>query len=80
MFKLVFKKSEEPEIKWPTSSGSSIKQESSRKKIYFYFIDYAKDSDCVDGNKLWEIVKEIGIPEQLTCLLRSLYSEQKAAV
>ena len=73
MFKLVLEKAEEPEepeIKLPTSSGSSKKQESSRKKIYFCFIDYAKAFDCVDHNKLWKILKEMGIPDHLTCLLR----------
>ena len=52
MFKLVLEKAEEPEIKLPTSAGSSKKQESSRKNIYFDFIDYAKAFDCVDHNKL----------------------------
>ena len=52
MFKMVLEKTEEPEIKWPTSAGSSKKQENSRKNIYFYFIDYAKAFDCVDQNKL----------------------------
>ena len=52
MFKLVLEKTEEPEIKVPTSAGSSKQQESSRKKIYFCFIDYAKAFDCVDHNKL----------------------------
>ena len=52
MFKLVLEKAEEPEIKLPTSAGSSKKQESSRKNIYFCFIDYAKAFDCVDHNKL----------------------------
>ena len=52
MFKLDLQKTEEPEIKWPTSAGSSKKQENSRKNIYFYFIDYAKAFDCVDQNKL----------------------------
>ena len=57
MFKLVLGKVEEPEIKLTTSAGSSKKQESSRKKkIYFCFIDYAKDLDCMDHNKLWEIL------------------------
>ena len=58
MFKLVLEKAEEPEIKLPTSAGSSKKQESSRKKkkIYFCFIDYAKAFDCVDHNKLWKIL------------------------
>ena len=80
MFKLVLEKVEEPEIKLPTSIGSSKKQESSRKKIYFSFIDYAKAFDCVDDNKLWKILKEMGIPDHLTCLLRNLYADQEATV
>ena len=63
MFKLVLEKAEEPEIKLPTSFGSSKKQESSEKNIYFCFIDYAKAFDCVDHNKLWKILKEMGIPD-----------------
>ena len=66
MFKLVLEKVEEPEIKLPTSAGSWKKQESSRKNIYFCFIDYAKAFDCVDPNKLWKILKEMGIPDHLT--------------
>ena len=65
MFKLVLEKAEESEIKLPTSSGSSKKQESSRKNIYFSFIDYAKAFDCVDHNKLWKILKEMRIPDHL---------------
>ena len=61
MFKLVLDKAEEPEIKLPTSAGSWTKQENSRKNIYFCFIDYAKTFDCVDQNKLWKILKEMGI-------------------
>ena len=57
MFKLVLEKAEEPEIKLPTSAGSWKKQESSRKNIYFCFIDYTKAFDCVDHNKLWKILK-----------------------
>ena len=60
MFKLDLKKAEEPEIKLPTSIGSLKKQESSRKVIYFCFIDYAKAFDCVGHNKLWKILKGIG--------------------
>ena len=60
MLKLVVEKAEEPEIKLPTSAGSWKKQESSRKNIYFCFIDYAKAFDCVDHNKLWKILKEMG--------------------
>ena len=56
MFKLDLEKAEEPEIKLPTSTGSSKKQESSRKNIYLCFIDYAKAFDCVDHNKLWTIL------------------------
>ena len=74
----VLEKAEEPEIKLPTSTGSSKKQESSRKNIYFCFIDYAKVFDCVDDNKLWKILKEIGIPDHLTCLLSNLYAGQEA--
>ena len=80
MFKLVLEKAEEPEIKLPTSVGSSKKQESSRKNIYFCFIDYDKDFDCVDHKKLWKILKEMGIPDNLTCLLRHLYAGQEATV
>ena len=62
MFKLVLEKAEEPEIKLPTSAGSSKKQESSRKTC-FCFIDYAKAFDCVNHNKLWKILQEMGIPD-----------------
>ena len=55
MFKLDLEKAEEPEIKLPKSVGSLKKQESSRKNVYFCFIDYAKAFDCVDHNKLWKI-------------------------
>ena len=51
-----------------------------QKNIYFYFIDYAKAFDCVDHNKLWKILKEMGIPDHLTCLLRNLYAGQEATV
>ena len=77
MFKLALEKAEEPEIKLPTSAGSSKKQESSRKNIYFCFIDYAKAFDCVDHSKLWKILKEMRIPDHLTCLLRNLYADQE---
>ena len=71
MFKLDFKKAEEAEIKLPTFTGSSKKQES-QKNIYFCFVDYVKTFDCVDHNELWKILKEMGIPDQLTCFLRNL--------
>ena len=86
MFKLVLEMAEEPEIKEPTSAGSWKKEESSRKQtnkqnknIYFCFIDYAKAFDCVDQDKL-EILKEMGIPDHLTCLLRNLYACQEATI
>ena len=80
MFNLSLEKAEEPEIKLPTSVGSLKKQESSIKTIYFCFIDYAKAFDCVDHKKLWKILKEMGIPDYLICLLRHLYAGQEATV
>ena len=80
MFKLDIEKAEEPEIKLPTSVESLIKQESSRKNIYFCFIYYSKAFNCVDHNKLWKILKEMGIPDHLACLLRHLYAGQEATV
>ena len=66
MFKLDLEKAEEPEIILPTSIGSSKKQEF-QKNIYLCFIDYAKAFDCVDHNKLWKILQEMGIPDHLSC-------------
>ena len=80
MFKLVLEKAEEPEIKWPTFAGSWKKQENSRKNIYFCSIDYAKDFDYVDHDKLWKILKEMGIPDHLICLLQNLYEGQEGTV
>ena len=80
MFQLDLEKAEEPEIKLPTLTGSLKKQDSSRKNIYFCFIDYAKAFGCVDHNKLWKILKEMEIPDHLTCLLRNLYVGQEATV
>ena len=77
MFKLDL---ERAEIKLPASVGSLKKQESSRKNIYFCFIDYAKAFDCVDHNKPWKILQEMGTPDHLTCLLRNLYAGQEATV
>ena len=74
MFKLDLEKAEEPEIKLPTSTGSL------KKRCYFCFIDYAKAFDSMDHNKLWKILKEMGMPDPLTCLLRSLYAGQEATV
>ena len=79
MFKLVLDKAEETKIKLPTSTGSS-KRQKFQKNIYFCFIGYAKAFDCVDHNKLWKILKEMGIPDYLTCLLRNLYAGQEATV
>ena len=79
IFKLVLEKAEEPEIKLPTAVGSWKKQESSRKTSIFV-IDYAKAFDCVDHNKLWKILQEMGTPDHLTCLLRNLYAGQEAIV
>ena len=62
MFRLVLEKAEGSEIKLPTSTGSWKKQEF-QKNIYFCFIDYAKAFDCVDHNKLWKILQEMGIPD-----------------
>ena len=73
MFKLDLEKAEEPEIKLPTSVGSSKKREF-QKNIYFCFIDSA------DHNKLWKILKEMGIPDHLTYLLRNLYAGQEATI
>ena len=80
MFKLDLEKAEEPENKLSTFAGSWKKQENSRKNVYFCFIDSAKAFDCMDHNKLWKILKEMGIPGHLTCLLRNLYAGQETTV
>ena len=79
IFKLDLGKAEEPVIKLSTSAISSKKQEFQRN-IYLCFINYAKAFDCVDHNKLWKILKEMGIPDHLTCILRNLYSGKEATV
>ena len=79
MFKLVLEKAEEPEIKLPISAGSSKKQESFRKASISAFLTTSKPS-TVDHKKLWKILKEMGIQEHLTCLLRNLYAGQEATV
>ena len=76
MFKLDLEKAGEPEIKLPTSIGSSKKHKSSRN-MYHCFTDYVK---AFGHNKLWKILKEMGIPDYLTCLLRNLYAGQEATV
>ena len=79
MFKLVLEKAEEPEIKLPVSVGSSKKQESFRKTSISALLTMPK-SLTVYHNKLWKILKETRIPDQLTCLLRNLYAVQEATV
>ena len=80
MFKLVLEKAEEPEIKLPTSIGLLKKQESFRKISISALLTIPKAFDCVDHNKLWKILKEMGLPDHLTCLLRNLYADQEATV
>ena len=72
-------KAEEPETTLPISAGALKKQEF-QKNILFCFIDYAKGFDCLDHNKLWKILKEMGISYHLNCLLRNLYAGQEATV
>ena len=79
MFKLVLEKAEEPEIKLPTSAGSSKKQESSRKTSISAVFTMPKPLTVwITTN--WKILKEMGIPDHLTCLLRNLYAGQEATV
>ena len=78
MFKLVLEKAEEPEIKLPTSLDHR-KSKRFQKNIYFCFIDYAKAFVWITTN-LWKVLQEMGIPDHLTCLLRSLYTDQEATV
>ena len=79
MFKLDLEKAEEPEIKLPTCCITEKAREF-HKSLYFCFIDYGKAFDFVDHNKLWKILKEMGIPDHLTCLLRNLYTGQETTV
>ena len=79
MFKLDLEKADQPETKLPISTGSSKKQESSRKTSTFSLLNMS-NFDCVDHSKLWKILKEMGIPEHLTCLLRNLDARQEATV
>ena len=73
MSKLCLEKEEELEIKLPTFTGLRESKEISEKNIYLCFIDYAKYFDCVDHDKLWKALREMEIPDHLTCLLRNLY-------
>jgi len=77
MFKLDLEKSEKQEtnIRWIIEKAREF-----QKNIYFCFIDYVKALDCMDHNKLWKILKEMSIPDHLTCLLRNLYAGQEATV
>ena len=79
MFKVDFKKAVETDqivnIRWIIEKAREF-----QKNIYVCFIDYAKAFDCVDHNKLWKILKEMGIPDRLTCLVRNLYAGQEATV
>ena len=75
-----FRKGRETRDQLPTSAGSSKKAREFQKNIYFCFIDYAKAFDCVDHNKLWKILKGMGIPHHLTCFLRDLYAGQESTV
>ena len=79
MFKLVLKKAKEPEIKLPTSTGSSKRQDSSKKTSISALLTMAKLL-TVWITKLWKILEEMGIPDHLTCLLRNLYAGQEATV
>ena len=78
MFKLDLEKAEEPEVKLSMSVGLSEKQESSRKTSISTLL--TTSFDCVDHNKLWKILQEMGIPDYLNCLLRNLYANQEATV
>ena len=79
MFKLVLEKAEETDqianIRWIIEKAREF-----QKNIYFCFIDYSKAFDCVDHNKLWKTLQEMGIPDHLICLLRNLYAGQEATV
>ena len=79
MFKLVLEKAEEPEIKFPTFDGSSKNKKVPEKHLFLLYW-LCQVFDCVDHNKLWKILKEMGIPDHLTCLLRNLYAGQEATV
>ena len=77
MFRLDLEKAEEPEIKLPTSAGSSkSKRVPEKHLLLLYWLCF----DCVDHNKLWKILKKMGIPDHLTCLLRNLYADKEATI
>ena len=78
MFKLVLEKAEDFRDQIANICRIIEKTREFQKSIYFCFIDYGKAFDCVDHNKLWKILKEMGIADHLTCLLRNLYADQEA--
>ena len=80
MFKLVLEKAEESGIKFANACWIIKKARELQKNVYFCFIDYTKAFDCVDHNKLWKILKEMGLPNHLTCLLRNLYAGQETTI
>ena len=84
MFKLDLEKAEEPKIKlatcWIIEKAREFQKNIYRKNIYFCFIDFAKAFDCLDHNKLWKILQEMGIPDHLTCFLRNMYAGQESTV
>ena len=77
MFQLVLENAEEAEIKLPTSLDHQKSKRVPEKQLFLRY-DYTKAFDCVDHKKLWKILKEMGIPDHLTCLLRNLYADQEA--
>ena len=80
MFTLDLEKAEESEIQIANIARFIEKAREFQKNIYFYFIDYAKSFDCVNHNKLYKILKEMRIPDHLTCLLSNLYADQEVTI
>ena len=80
MDKLGLEKAKEPEIELPNIHWIMEKAREFQENFYVFFIDYAGAFDCVDHNKLWNILKGMGTPEHLTCLMRNLYAGQEATV
>ena len=80
MYKFGLEKAKEPEIKLPTFFWITEKAREFQKNIYLCFIEYTKAFDCMHHRKLWNILKEMGIPDHLTYLLRNLYMGQEATV
>ena len=78
--KLGLEKTEELEIKLPTFAGLKRNQGNFRENIYLCFIDYVKVFDCVNYDKLWKALRQMGISDHLTCLLRNLYVSQESTV